>query len=44
VLGIPEQSGVLVEGPSCTAVGTAGTSLLRLGGRVEPGATWEVAA
>lgn len=44
VLGIPEQSGVLVEGPAFTAVGTAATSLLRSGGRVELGATWEAAA
>lgn len=44
VLGIPEQSGVLVDGSSFTAVGTAATSLLRSGRRVELGATWEVAA
>ena len=44
VLGIPEQSGVLVDGPSFTAVGTAATSLLRSGSRVELGATWEAAA
>ncbi len=44
VLGIPEQSGVLVEDGSCTAVGTAATSLLRSGGRVELGATWTAAA
>lgn len=44
VLGIPEESGVLVEGRACTAVGSAATSLLRSGGRVELGATWEAAA
>ena len=44
VLGIPEQSGVLVEGSSFTAVGAAATSLLRSGGRMQPGATWEAAA
>ena len=44
VLGIPEQSGVLVDGPSFTAVGSAATSLLRSGGRVELGATWQVTA
>jgi cyanophycinase len=44
VLGIPEQSGVLVEGASITAVGAAPTSLLRSGGRIELGATWQVAA
>lgn len=44
VLGIPEQSGVLVDGSAFTAVGTAATSLLRSGGRVEPGATWAARA
>ena len=44
VLGLPEQSGVLVEGSTFTAVGTSPTSLLRSGGRVELGATWEAAA
>jgi len=44
VLGIPEQSGVLVEGSAVTAVGAAATSLLRSGGRVELGTTWDAAA
>ena len=44
VLGIPEQSGVLVDGPSCTAVGSAATSLLRSGGRVALGETWQASA
>jgi cyanophycinase len=44
VLGIPEQSGVLVDGSSFSAVGAAATSLLRAGRRVEPGATWDAAA
>ena len=44
VLGITEQSGVLVEGSRFTAVGRAATSLLRSGGSVELGATWEAAA
>ena len=44
VLGVPEQSGVLVEGAGFTAVGTAATSLLRSGGRVELGETWQAAA
>jgi cyanophycinase len=44
VLGVPEQSGVLVEGRTLTAVGAAPTSLLRSGGRVELGERWEVAA
>lgn len=44
VLGLPEQSGVLVDGASITAVGTTATSLLRSGGRVELGATWRVSA
>jgi cyanophycinase len=44
VLGIPEQSGVLVDGPSFSAVGSAPTSLLRSGGRIELGATWRAAA
>jgi cyanophycinase len=44
VLGVPEQSGLLVEGSSFTAVGTAATSLLRAGGRVELGTTWQGAA
>jgi hypothetical protein len=35
---------VLVERSAFTAVGTAATSLLRSGGRVEVGATWEAAA
>ena len=44
VLGIPEQSGVLVDDAGFTAVGTSATSLLRSGGRVEPGQTWRAAA
>ena len=44
VLGVPEQSGVLVEGRTFTAVGSAPTSLLRSGGSVELGERWEVAA
>ena len=44
VLGIPEQSGVLVDGPSFTAVGSAATSLLRSGGRVALGETWQASA
>jgi hypothetical protein len=44
VLGIPEQSGVLVDGASFTAAGSTPTSLLRSGGRVELGTTWESAA
>ena len=44
VLGVPEQSGVLVDGSTFTAVGTSATSLLRSGGRVELGATWQAAA
>ena len=44
VLGVPEQSGVLLEGGSVTAVGSAATSLLRSGGRIELGARWEPAA
>ncbi len=43
VLGIPEQSGVLVEGRDVTAVGSLPTSLLRAGGRIELGATWRSA-
>ena len=43
VLGVPEQSGVLVEGSAVTAVGSAATSLLRSGGRIELGATWRAA-
>ena len=44
VLGVPEQSGVLVDGPSFTAVGAAATSLLRSGGRIELGTSWRAAA
>ena len=44
VLGVPEQSGVLVEGTVLTAVGSAATSRLRSGGSIELGTTWEVAA
>lgn len=44
VLGVPEQSGVLVEGSALTAVGSAATSRLRSGGAIELGTTWEVAA
>jgi cyanophycinase len=44
VLGVPEQSGVLVDGASVTAVGSAATSRLRTGGRIELGETWEAAA
>ena len=44
VLGIPEQSGVLVDGSSFTAVGSAATALLRSGGRVALGETWQASA
>ena len=37
VLGIPEESGVEVEGPQLTAVGREGTSLLRAGTHLEVG-------
>jgi len=39
LLGVPEQSGVLVEGEVLTAVGSP-TALLREGRRLEPGASW----
>jgi cyanophycinase-like exopeptidase len=45
VLGIPEASGVLVEGPAgkaLTAVGTSPTRLLREGRDVAPGSTWRL--
>lgn len=40
VLGIPEQSGVLVAGSTLTAVGRAPTSVLRTGRQIAPGASW----
>ena len=40
VVGIPEQSGVLVADGALTAVGTAGTALLAEGRVLEPGQTW----
>ena len=39
VLGIPEQSGVLVEGDRLTAVGSASTSLVRTRTELAPGST-----
>jgi cyanophycinase-like exopeptidase len=42
VLGIPEESGVLVEGTMLTAVGTAATHLLHEGRDVAPGETWRL--
>jgi cyanophycinase-like exopeptidase len=42
VLGIPEASGVLVQGKVVTAVGTAPTRLLREGREVAPGDTWRL--
>jgi cyanophycinase-like exopeptidase len=42
VLGIPEESGVLVEGPLLTAVGRSATRLLHEGRDLEPGDSWEL--
>ena len=39
VLGIPEQSGVLVEGDLLTAVGSGSTTLVRSGAELAPGQT-----
>jgi hypothetical protein len=42
VLGIPEESGVLVEGSVLTAVGTAATRLLHEERDLAPGDSWEL--
>ena len=42
VLGIPEASGVLVEGSVLTAVGTAATRLVRAGSDIAVGETWQL--
>jgi cyanophycinase-like exopeptidase len=43
VLGIPEASGIVVEGDVLTAVGTSATHLVRQGRDLEPGERWELA-
>jgi cyanophycinase len=40
VLGLPEQSGVLVEGDELTAVGSSPTALLTEGRELPPDSTW----
>lgn len=42
VLGIPEESGVLVEGSVLTAVGRAATRLVTTGRALEPGQQWDL--
>lgn len=42
VLGIPEESGVLVEGDVLTAVGTSATRLLRDARDLAPGESWRL--
>jgi len=42
VLGIPEESGVLVEGTVLTAVGSAATRLLREERDLAPGEQWDL--
>jgi len=42
VLGIPEESGVLVEGSVLTALGRAATTLVTTGRSLEPGEQWDV--
>ena len=43
VLGIPEESGVLVEGDVLTAVGRSATRLLREARDLRPGDSWDLA-
>jgi cyanophycinase-like exopeptidase len=42
VLGIPEESGVLVEGNVLTAVGSTATHLVHEGRELAPGETWRL--
>jgi hypothetical protein len=42
VLGIPEESGILVEGDVLTAVGRSATRLLHEGRELEPGDSWDL--
>jgi cyanophycinase-like exopeptidase len=42
VLGLPEESGVLVAGATLTAVGRTGTALVDSGRVLEPGDTWQL--
>ena len=42
VLGIPEESGVLVEGKVLTAVGSSATHLVHEGRELAPGETWRL--